>query len=173
MKHITKKSTEDVKNIKNYIFREFEKKDDTFIATNRFYTSEEVEDGKFMFKTVRNDKDEKIIPYSEDGNIYVSLNNKDLYFDLILLSNISFNLDDININKSVLIHRLLENYNVIDDKLFEDLYYNEEFSKKINIELPQKYNNNKIILEDIEIKKKYLFKINLIELNRTFNQYKV
>ena len=106
MKHITKKSTEDVKNIKNYIFREFEKKDDTFIATNRFYTSEEVEDGKFMFKTVRNDKDEKIIPYSEDGNIYVSLNNKDLYFDLILLSNISFNLDDININKSVVRNNL-------------------------------------------------------------------
>lgn len=172
MKHITKKSMEAVKNIKNYIFREFEKKDDTFIATNKFYTTEEVDNGKFMFKTLRSNKDDKIIPYSEDGNIYVSLNNKDLYFDLILLSNISFNIDDININKSVLINKLLENDNVIDEKLFEDLYFNEEFSKKINIELPQKY-NNKIILEDIEIKKKYLFKINLIELNRSFNQYKV
>jgi hypothetical protein len=59
---------------------------------------------------------------------------------------------------------------IIDEKLLEDLYFNEDFSKKINLELPKKYNNQKIILEDINIDKIYLFKINLLELNRNFEE---
>ena len=34
----------------------------------------------------------------------------------------------------------------------------------------QKYNDKKVILENIEINKKYLFRINFIELNYKFNE---
>jgi len=64
----------------------------------------------------------------------------------------------------------MKNDIIIDDYLFEDLYYNEDFSKKINLELPKKYNDKKIILEDMDIDKKYLFRINIHELNCSFNE---
>ena len=84
-------------------------------------------------------------------------------------SNISFTLEDTQINKNDIIKKMLETDTLIDEKLFEDLYYNENFSKKINVELPKNYNNKKIILEDIEIEKTYLFKVEIIELNRNFH----
>ena len=186
-------------NIKNYIFREYEKKKDKFVATNKFFISEEVDGGKIEFngfninelyqntdgydKTKLNSMKkniyQKIIPYSEDENIYISINNKSClednfiinrYIELILISNISFSLDDININKNDIINKILKNDSTIDEYLFEDLYYNEDFSKKINLELPKKYNDKKIILEDIDVDKKYLFKINIHELNRSFSE---
>ena len=238
MKYIPNKSIEDsiniknknkkIKNIKNYIFREFEKNKDKFIATNKFYISEEIDGGKMGFHSF--DINEKIIPYSENENIYISLDNrvreieedlsdanfpesggscdvgfqpdthmteivesikkhknlriscdlhdsfshlnsptnKNKYIDLTLVSNISFTIDDININKNDIIQKFIENDSEIDEKLFEDLYYNKDFSNKINIELPKKYNDKKIIIEGIEADKKYLFKINFIELNCGF-----
>ncbi len=162
------------KNLKNIIFREYEKSNDKFIATNNFYVSEEVGDGKLQF----NKKNEKIVPYNE-SDIYVLVNNKlnmkdydsfKKYIDLIVISNISFSLEDININKSEIIKKVLESDDCIDEKLLEDLYFNENFSKKINLELPKKYNNQKIILEDIVVKKVYLFKINLLELSINFQE---
>jgi hypothetical protein len=176
MKNISSKIIDNKNQIKNYIFREFEKNDDIFIATQNFYLLENDNNNILSFNNITNLNQEKIIPYLEDDNIFVSINNKNYdkkYIDLILLTKISFTLDDININKSELIKKILENDISIDEKLFEDLYYNEQFSKKINIELPKQYNNKKIILEDIQLNKKYLFKINIIELNRIFNQYKV
>lgn len=173
MKNIAKKSIEDINNIKNVIFREFKKEDDVFIATDIFYVSEEIDNGMLGFNVIDSNSN-RILPYLQNNNIYVSINNDiKQYIDLIVISNISLSLDDIKINKSQLIHKILENHNIIDEKLFEDLYFNEDFSKKINLEIPQKYNNKKIILEDIDISKKYLFKINIIELNRTFYQYKI
>jgi hypothetical protein len=173
MKNIAKKSIEDINNLKNVIFREFKKEDDLFIATDIFYVSEEIENGVFGFNVIDSNSN-KILPYSQNNNIYISINNDNKYYiDLIILSNISLSLDDIKINKAQLIHKILENHNIIDEKLFEDLYFNEDFSKKINLEIPQKYNNKKIILEDIDVSKKYLFKINIIELNRTFYKYKI
>ena len=202
MKYITNLSMNQKnknQNIKNYIFREYEKKKDKFVATNKFFISEEVDGGKIEFngfninelykntdgydKTKLNSMKkniyQKIIPYSEDENIYISINNKSClednfiinrYIELILISNISFSLDDININKNDIINKILKNDSTIDEYLFEDLYYNEDFSKKINLELPKKYNDKKIILEDIDVDKKYLFKINIHELNRSFSE---
>lgn len=162
------------KNLRNIIFREYEKSNEKFIATNNFYISEEIGDGKLQF----NKKNEKIVPYNE-SDIYVLVNNKSnikeyysfkKYIDLILISNISFSLEDIHINKSEIIKKTLESDDYVDEKLLEDLYYNKNFSKKINLELPKKYNNQKIILEDMTIKKVYLFKIDLLELNRNFEE---
>lgn len=167
------------KNLKNIIFRQFEKKKDKFIATNNFYMSEEVDDGKLEFNSFNTSKyfnksNEKIVPYNEN-NIYLLLNNKinnslKKYIDLTVISNISFSLEDININKSDIIKKMVESDDIIDEKILADLYFNEDFSKKINLELPKKYNNQKIILEDINIDKIYLFKINLLELNRSFQE---
>jgi hypothetical protein len=167
------------KNLKNIIFRQFEKKKDKFIATNNFYMSEEVDDGKLEFNSFNtsnyfNKSNEKIIPYNEN-NVYLLVNNRSTnslkkYIDLTVISNISFSLEDININKSDIIKKMVESDVIIDEKLLEDLYFNQDFSKKINLELPKKYNNQKIILEDINIDKIYLFKINLLELNRNFQE---
>jgi len=202
MKYITNLSINQKnknQNIKNYIFREYEKKKDKFVATNKFFISEEVEGGKIEFNEfnikelyqnidgydkiklnyMKKNIYQKIIPYSEDENIYISINNKSYlednfiinrYIELILISNISFSLDDININKNEIINKMIKNDVIIDEYLFEDLYYNEDFSKKINLELPKKYNNKKIILEDMDVDKKYLFKINIHELNRSFSE---
>jgi hypothetical protein len=170
-------------NIKYNIFREFQKKGDNFIATNRFYISDEDENGNYIFTNTKDyhSNNEKIIPYNKD--IFILKNNKNLsekYLDLVLLSNIILSLEDVYINCSQLIKNILSSGMNLDDKLsedlfkdlFKDLYFNEKFSKKINIELPVKYNNKKVILEDMDIEKKYLFKINIVELNRSFYQYK-
>ena len=157
-------------NNKNNIFREYYKENDKFIAKNKFYISDDVENGIFIeFNSLNM---EKILPYSNKKDIYISTNklNFENYINLILISNISFSLDDISINKHDLIKKIIENDAEINEKLFEDLYYNKDFSNKINLELPKKYNNKNIILEDIEIKKVYLFKINFIELNNNFEK---
>lgn len=157
-------------NNKNFIFREYYKENDKFIAKNKFYVSDDFDNDVFLeFNSLNM---EKIIPYSEKKDIYISTNklNFQNYINLILISNISFSLDDISINKYDLIKKMIENDAEINEKLFEDLYYNKDFSNKINLELPKKYDNKNIILEDIEIKKVYLFKINFIELNNNFEK---
>jgi hypothetical protein len=152
------------KSFKNFIFREFEKISDKFIATNNFYLSQ-INDNNEIIYTSLNYKNKILKPYS---NIY----NDELhnYIDLIVPYNISFTLDDININKYQIINKFLENDKNIDETLLNDLYYNNEFSKKINIELPKKYNNKTIYLENIDITKKYLFKMNILELRKPFNE---
>jgi hypothetical protein len=161
-------------NIKNTIFREFNKKNDIFIATNNFYIYEEISNDNYTFNNLNTNNNEKIFPFNENKDIFILMNNtvSEKYVDLVLLSKITLSLEDIYINRSELIKNIIANDIVIDEKLFEDLYFNEDFSKKINIELPKKYNDKKIILEDMDIEKKYLFKINFIELNRNFYQYK-
>jgi hypothetical protein len=177
MKNIVKKSFESEETIVNNIFREYQKKEDSFYATNRFYISEKYDSDKYFFQKI--EKNEKIIPYT--NNIYILINkdkpsdnnlNLKKYIDLTLLSNISFSLDDVQINKSELISKIIENDLIINENLLDDLYFNEDFSKKINLELPKKYNDKKIILEDMDIEKKYLFKINIIELNNSLCHYK-
>ena len=133
------------RNIGNFIFREYQKDDDKFIATNNFYFSNEFDDGKVGFfsfdnnSIYKNNEEiyKKIIPYNE--NLYVLKNKEnnefffEKYIDLILISNISFSIDDIYINKTEIIKKFMERDELIDEKLFEDLYFNEDFSKKINI----------------------------------------
>ena len=160
---------------KNIFFREYFKIEDKFIASNKFFISDEVGDNKIGFISYDFNtqllNNEKIIPYL-DNDIYINKINesKDLnYIDLILIDNISFDINDININKFDIINKFINNDLLINEKLLEDIYYNTNFSNKINIELPKMYNNKKIILKEIEIIKKYLFKINFIELNKNFN----
>ena len=155
--------------IEDNIFREYSKQNDKYYATENFYVSEEI-DGKLYFN---NFNVKKIIPYNNvyiltdinDDNIFL-----DRYIDLIIISNISFSLEDIHVNKADIIKRFIQNDKIIDNKLFEDLYFNEDFSKKINIELPKNYNNKKIFFEDVNIIKKYLFKVNFSQLSRNFSQ---
>lgn len=89
---------------------------------------------------------EKLMPYLSDKNIYISMKNSnsntnllnlDNYIDLITISDITFSIDDTKIEKRTIIKKFIENDCKIDDKLFEDLYYNADFSKRINIELPK------------------------------------
>lgn len=163
---------------KNNIFREYLLKNDSFIATNNFFLSESQDNGAIEFRIFDvNSINEKLTPYLSDKNIYISMKdstknslNLDNYIDLITISDITFSIDDIKIEKRTIIKKFIENDCEINDKLFEDLYYNTEFSNQINIELPKKYNNKKIVLENVDIKKKYLFKIDFIELNRNFYQ---
>lgn len=188
MQNINHKSIEDIQNFyssinskknivkeKNNIFREFKKCEDKFLATNKFFISEEIDGGKFQFsefdinKKIRDNQ--KIIPYSGNNDIYVSLNKENNilnnnYIDLILISNVSFSLDDTHIYNTEIIKKCIESDGEINEKIFEDIYYNNEFSKKINLELPKKYNNKKIILENVDVNKKYLFKISFMELNK-------
>ena len=168
----------------NFIYREFEKKNNQFIATNKFFISEEI-DNKIEFTVINminhnnhtnhtnhnNKNNQKIIPYENNDNIYILTNNytnnkyfNKKYIDLILISNISFSLDELNIHKKEILRKYSENDIDIDEKFLEDLYYTKDFANKINIELPKKYGNKKFILEDIEINKKYLFKIKVNEL---------
>ena len=201
--HKTHTSIEDIKNElckKKFIFREFKKSGDKFIAMNKFFVSEEIDEGKLEFISIKLNKldrindYEKIIPESNIKNdsyikniknLYISLNSMNennifynrQYIDLIIISNISFQIDETTIDKTNIIKKMLFNDSNNDanncenndanncENFLEDLYYNEDFSKKINIELPKKYGNNKIILENEDIYKKYLFKMNFTELS--------
>ena len=158
------------KNMIHTIFREYEKSSDKFIATNNFFISEKLENGSFAFKSFNNHKNNKkdiLKPYGDCDCVYTSLNDNQYY--LIVISNISFSLDDINIHKKDIFKKFIDNNKEINEQLLEDLYYNEDFSKKINLELPKKYDNKSIYLEDIEINTRYLFKINIIELEKSFS----
>jgi hypothetical protein len=163
---------------KNSFYREFLKKDDKFIARDKFFISEEIDDGKIAFihlnldesKLNYNNNSVKFLPYFENLDIYINSNNKK-YIDLIVISNISLKIDDLNINKHDLIKKFINSNNTIEDKLLEDLYFNNDFSKKINIELPEKYGSKKFILEECDISKKYLFKIDFSELNFNLKQH--
>lgn len=157
------------------IFREYKKDDDKFLATNNFYISELVEFqyieySKFdINEYVYQDLYEKIVPYcKKEDDLYILHNkNSSSVINLISISDISFSLDDLCITKSEIIRKLFDNESdSISDKLFKDLYYNDQFSKKINIDYPGKNN----LLN--EISKKYLFRINFLEKNNYFGKEK-
>lgn len=148
------------------IFREFEKNNDKYIATNNFYISSDDECGNieynlFNINSLNKIVNDKIIVYSD--NLYINVRNNE-YINLITLSNISFSLNDIDINKNYIINKFMESDVEIDDNIIEDIYYNNEFAKRMNINLPDKYMNQS------NIEKKYLFKINMVELNQSFYQ---
>jgi len=131
------------------ILREYEKISDNFIATNRFYISEDIDNIElYEFNINKNEIINKID----------FLNDK-----LMIISDISFLLNDTKINKNDLMNIFIENSININENLLEDFYFNETFSKKINIEIPSKY---RIKLDNLQ--KKYLFKIKLIEINQDF-----
>ena len=170
-------STDDQKILKeNNIFREFEKIKDKYKATNNFYISCDVDSDMYEFKkldisSLYKKNDIKLIPYS--NNLYVMIDNKYLnnalqkeYIDLIIIKNISFTLNEVQINKNDLLKKFINNDSNIDEKIIEDIYYNKDFSKEIKLNIPQKYNYS----ENKNILKKYFFKINLTEINQSFYQ---
>jgi len=174
MNSISKKSIEDIK--KNLIFREYKKDENRFIATNNFFISEEIDDEiEFIRKDLSKDSYnnnkyvEKITPCYE--NIYVSqdgyrtytdtlsyLNKR--YVDLVVISNMSFNLDETNVYQRDIIKNYIKN----DKEINEGLFDKNEIIK--TLEIPTKHNDKKIILENIKLNKKYLFKVGFIESNQ-------
>lgn len=158
-----------MEDIKKTIYREYEKINNKFIAMDKFFISEEVDKNRFEYiQFYSNKESERIIPVDNDS-IYMSVDkNKSIqkkykkFLDLIILSNVSFSLDENNINKNDIIKKYINSSDETNDsfnRLLEEIYYTNDFSKKINIELPSKYVNN------TDLKKKYLFKI---DYNRDF-----
>ena len=160
---------------KKYIYREFEKKCERFIATNNFFISDEIADGNIEYiQYDYHNINKKMIPYLNNDNIYSYINysndSDDKYCKLIVLSDIKFNIDETNINKSEIIKRFIDNDVTINEDFFEDIYCNDIFSNKINIKLPDKYKykNKNITLKENNIPIKYLFRIELLELNSEY-----
>jgi len=149
-----------MEDIKKTIYREYEKINNKFIAVDKFFISEEVDKNRFEYiQYYSNKESERIIPV-DNNSFYLSIDKNKLknknFLDLIILSNVCFSLDENNINKNDIIKKYMDsNYETNDsfNRLLEDIYYNNDFSKKINIELPSKYVN------DTNLKKKYLFKV--------------
>ena len=165
-----KKSIEDIR--KNLIFREYKKDENQFIATNNFFISEEIDDKiEFIRKDLYSNNVylEKITPCYE--NIYVSQDGYRTYTDtlsyldqryinLVVISNISFNLDETNIFQRDIVKRIIKNDKLINENLF-DSYESTDNIK--TLEIPTKYNDKKIILDNVRLNKKYLFKVGFNE----------
>ena len=153
----------------NIIYREYKKEGDIFIANNDFYISTINEHKKTSYRNINSKTNliqeiqDNIFEYNGD-RVYTDTNS---YIDkriinLLVINDIEFNIDETNINKQELFKKYIENEKQINDLLLEDIYFNEEFSNKINISIPLSYKNI-----DDTIEKKYLFKINLNELQRS------
>ena len=150
---------------KNIIFREYKKKGDLFVALNNFYSIFIDEDNKLKYQELNS----KNSMYEVDNNIFEYTGNRiynDIssyiekkYIHLCVIHDIEFTIEDININKQELFKRFIENDIKINQELLEDIYYNQDFSNKINMDLSKV---NKIM--DDKIEKTYLFKININEL---------
>ena len=153
----------------NIIYREYKKEGDIFIANNDFYVSNINEHKKVSYRNINSKTNliqeiqDNVFEYNGD-RVYTDMNS---YIDkriinLLVINDIEFNIDETNINKQELFKKYIENEKQINDLLLEDIYFNEDFSNKINISLPISYKNI-----DDTIEKKYLFKINLNELQRS------
>tara|TARA_A100001015_G_scaffold273340_1_gene328709 strand:- start:1392 stop:1982 length:591 start_codon:yes stop_codon:yes gene_type:complete len=155
----------------NEIYREFLKINDSFIATNNFFLTDEIENNKINFNKITNSKQkEKLLNLK--NNIY-EYNGQRIYnedksyvekkfINLLVICDIEFRIDEININNKEIFKKFIENEKDINESLFNDIYFNEKFSSIINIELPK--TKKKLIEEEDNIEKKYLFKIKINEL---------
>ena len=98
----------------------------------------------------------------KNNNLFVSrtaqrtINVNSQFIDLVVLDDISFNLDETEIDKHDLLNKIFVNDLYIDNKLLEKLYYNKEFTSSINFDFPIKY-------LDENIQNKFLFKIDFTE----------
>ena len=186
------------KSIKNnvpFLFREYEKYNEQFHATNKYFLSEEIDDGKVVFigfdfsaiKDLKESEDnkwmipflkslsnkkfivEEIIPHASMKNIYYSLRGKTLYetsdmfspINLITIQNISFSYDEHTLKQNDIIKRFFYNDQQIDDSFLEDTYYNESFSKKVQLNLPIEFKQELTI----DVNKRYLFRVHSIEID--------
>ena len=149
---------------KNIIFREYKKNGDVFIASKDFYTVS-TEDNRLCFQQLQssnciNEVDNQLYEFKGE-RIYNEISSyiEKKYIHLCVIQDIEFSMEDLHINKQELFKRFIENDIEINQELLEDIYYNQDFSKKINIDL-QKVSKQ---IEDT-IEKHYLFRINLKEL---------
>ena len=162
---LNKDNRQNYKNMnKNIIFREYKKNDDVFTASKDFYTVS-LEDNRLCFQQLQssncmNEVDNQLYEFKGD-RIYNEISSyiEKKYIHLCVIKDIEFSIEDIHINKQELFKRFIEKDIEINQELLEDIYYNQDFSKKINIDL-QKV--SKIIEDTIE--KRYLFRIKLKEL---------
>ena len=150
---------------KNSVFREYKKEGDSFIASNNFYIENKTihKTNYRKFDSLSNFIEEinnNIYEYSGDriqNDLYSYIDKK--YINLLVINDIEFAIDEININKKELFKKFIENDKKINELLLEDFYYNENFSNKINISLPKN-----IVNKEDKLDKVYLFKIKLNEL---------
>lgn len=167
------------KSYKKFVYREYKKEDDVFIAENNFYTlhinnDNNKEDNKLSYRKI-NSKTNTIKKISDtifeyNGERIYSKNHSYIdkrMIELLVIDDIELNIEELNINKKELFKKYIENEKKINDLLLQDIYYNEKFSNKINVELP---NSKKYIENTIEnvIEKKYLFKIKINELQCSY-----
>lgn len=154
----------------NFIYREYRKKDDIFIANNDFYISTINKNNKISYRNINSKTN--LIQEIQDNifeyNGYRVYTDTNSYIDkriinLLVINDIEFNIDELNINKQELFKKYIETEKKINDLLLEDIYFNEEFSNKMNISLPLSYKNINDTME-----KKYLFKIKLNELQCSY-----
>ena len=149
----------------NSVFREYKKDGDAFIASDNFYI-----ENKTIHKTnyrkcnslsnIIEEINNNVYEYSGDriqNDLYSYIDKK--YINLLVINDIEFSIDEININKKELFKKFIENDKKINELLLKDFYYNETFSNKINIALPKNIKNKGDKLDKI-----YLFKIKLDEL---------
>ena len=155
-------------NVKKEVFREFVKNGNDFTSTDVFFLSEEVNNDYNVFQKIQGVNDELtiekinnqyIIFYHIEYDDYEVI-KKTKNIDLVVLKDYNVDLNIKTINGKKLIQ---ENKLSIDDssKILEELYYNNDYSSKINISSPRENKSEK----------KYLFKIKKnSQLNKQCNE---
>ena len=180
--NIYNNSTSNKKNIINnhshnqYVYREYEKVNNLFVATDRYYITEDfkndgenIETNFICFNNFHNYNNyltsnnyyEKIIPCNFDNNYYISTKNNS-YIHLIVVDNVVFSLDETEINVKDMLYKLMYNNDVNDElnnKLLETIY---NIHRKFTIQLPNVYEN--IQLDTVNVQDKILLKVRYNEL---------
>lgn len=164
----SKLSENDIENYLNSIdnkfeiFREYEKKNNIFVARSNFFVSSHSDnsnDEKYI-KIIGNSNEKYI---EKKNNIYliyydINYNEKEIIqeikeINLIIIKNLKLELS----NNSIDIKKLIKDEDITNiecDQLIKDLYYNSNNLEKFNLNLENQSEN-----------KKYLFKIKKGEIN--------
>lgn len=163
-------SIEDIKKNKNInhkiidngeIYREFLKKDKSFISTNNFFLSEDV-DNKLNFikihgynneKCIKNINNKFILFYNTEYN-ETEIIKKNKNINLMLIHDYEFDMDMNKIDVKKLIHE--NKLNVHESNLFlKEIYFNNDYPNYLNTD---------------DNEKKYLFKI---KKNKNINKQSI
>lgn len=147
------------------IFREYEKNNNKFLATNNFFISEHFDDNsndEKYIKILGNNNEKYIEKYEDTYFVYynVDYNDKEVIkeikeINLMVIKNLNIEINNYDID----IKKLIKNNEISNlecDKLIEDFYFSPYYINKFNISNTSKLNLNK---------KKYIFKIKRGEIN--------
>jgi hypothetical protein len=125
---------------------------------------------------------EKMTPCKDDTDLYISLDANRIYKDdnssylhkeyinLILVDDISLNLNENEITKRDIFKKIIDNDLNINDNFIKSLYNDDEMNINMSKDISLKIKNNNISLENMEINTKYLFKIHFSELPLNYNE---